>query len=343
MKVLYVDHPEADFLAAQIYMGLCRVLGAENVIDYPYKATYHGDVHRYASPYTTDPGTTPWSRWEQGGDGLTTPFDWMEPQPGRRVTRDEVLGMIGLGEIAIVIVASPRAYNVPAAEDLIRASGKLMPPVVLIDGEDYTTIRYDIAERLGVRTYFKRELVAESEQVEVYHAEKARIGALLRVEPLPLAPVRVMEWTHTTVDVVLLGGGNCPGGKEPYEAVVRAVTDSYILGHVPFDRFLSAVSSARIAVALRGHSQDSLRSWEMLACEGPLVAVHRHTLIRPHPFLDGVHVADFGSPSELEAVLRKYLADEPRRASIAHRGHVNLLEHHTAEARARYLLEKAIR
>ncbi len=340
MAVLYLDHPEADFLAAQVFVGLCRLLGPAHVIDYPYKASYHGEVHRYPSPYTSDPGTTPWSSWDSG-DGLTAPFEWMEAQPGKRHTYEEIGGLLLAKHFDLVLLASPRKYNTMALESLLASVGRhRMPPIVLIDGEDYTTIRWDLIEQFQPKVYFKRELVRDP--FEVYHDAKARMLGKVRIEPLPLAPVRTAAKTVTDTDVVLLGGSNCPGGKAPYEDAVRRVTSSHLLGHVSFDQFLASVSRARIAVALRGHSQDSLRSWEMLACDGPMVAVYRHTLLRPNPFHNGLHVAEFGSPAELEAVLRTYLADEPRRAAVAAAGHAHLLAHHTPEARARYLLDKVL-
>ena len=42
MKVLYLTDSEPDYLADQIYDGLCTVLGGENVFDFPRKAAYHG-------------------------------------------------------------------------------------------------------------------------------------------------------------------------------------------------------------------------------------------------------------------------------------------------------------
>ena len=33
MRVLYIDHPEADFLSAIVFMGLCEQLGPGSVVD----------------------------------------------------------------------------------------------------------------------------------------------------------------------------------------------------------------------------------------------------------------------------------------------------------------------
>ena len=41
MNVLYLTDPGLDYLADQIYDGLCAVLGWQNVFDFPPKAAYH--------------------------------------------------------------------------------------------------------------------------------------------------------------------------------------------------------------------------------------------------------------------------------------------------------------
>ncbi|MGZ9204854.1 MAG: hypothetical protein ACXW37_12615, partial [Nitrospira sp.] len=41
MKVLYLTDAELDYLADQIYDGLCAALGWQNVFDFPRKAAYH--------------------------------------------------------------------------------------------------------------------------------------------------------------------------------------------------------------------------------------------------------------------------------------------------------------
>ena len=41
MKILYLTDAERDYLADQIYDGLCAVLGRDCVIDFPRKELYH--------------------------------------------------------------------------------------------------------------------------------------------------------------------------------------------------------------------------------------------------------------------------------------------------------------
>ena len=54
MKVLYLEHPQVDLNAYNIYKGLCEVLGEENVIDFPRKIVYRGEIDTYDSPYISE-------------------------------------------------------------------------------------------------------------------------------------------------------------------------------------------------------------------------------------------------------------------------------------------------
>lgn len=347
MRLLYIDHPEADYLAAQVYLGLCQVLGPEKVVDWPVKKSFHGETHRYPHVYETDPGYSPHQTWEMTGEGpvgTTFPFSWLPPQPMHKWTRESVIDH--LSGFELVILASPRKWNTAALRELIATVGRdKLPPLVIVDGEDYTAVRWDLANEFRPRTYFKRDVVPNPD--DVWPRDREAASPHVRVVPLPLAPVdirsRIVDDMNAPIDVFLPGGGNTPGGVEQWCEAARRVSKSHVFGYGShdFEEYVRTIARARIAVAVRGHSQDSLRSWEMLAVEGPLVAVQRHTLIRPYPFIDGEHVVEFGSPDELTAVLSKYLADEPLRARIAAAGHAHLRAHHTTQARARYLLHEA--
>lgn len=341
MKVLYLDHPESDYLAAQVYLGLCQVLGPENVVDYPRKDSYHGLVHEYPSQYDVDPGDSRWEKWRRDGTGpmgSTSPFPWMIAQDSRAWGRDEILARAW--EFDLAVLASPRRDNAAALSDLLSAGARFRR-LVMMDGEDYDAIRWDYVERFRPAVYFKRDLVA-SPQV-VYPEQEQRMRGSVRVEPLPLAITAVSRGLFPVEhDVFLPGGRNTPGGLEPWWPAVQAATPSCRLGDWPYERYLDILGRSRIAVAVRGHSPDSYRSWEALGVQGPMVMVQKHDFIRPHPFIEGEHVVHFENPEELGMLLRRYLADEPARARVAAAGHAHALAHHTVRARAEYLLEKSL-
>ena len=342
MKILYIDHPEADFLSAIVFIGLCQELGAENVIDYPYKRSYHGEVHQYPSVYDRDPGKTLWQHWQStnaGNLGVTAPFAWMIAQPGKEWSRDEVISRVR--EFSLIVLASPRPYNSAALSDLIDVVGRSnLPPLVMMDGEDYEEIRWDFVEKFTPEVYFKRELVDQPRCI--YYEQYVRMRNKVKILPLPLAAIRILEdYQPLDNDIVMLGGSNTPGGKQAYDDVIRGCSDKHILGQVGFSEFLTSISRSKLAVAPKGASQDSLRSWEMLGCRGPLVLVQSHTLIRSHPYIKGEHCDYFSTPEELRTKLRFYLESEKVRERIAAQGFLHTKRYHTTKVRAQYLLRES--
>jgi hypothetical protein len=49
MKLLYLTYPRHDYLADQIYTGLCKLIGWETITDFPYKPHYHDPAYRVPS------------------------------------------------------------------------------------------------------------------------------------------------------------------------------------------------------------------------------------------------------------------------------------------------------
>jgi hypothetical protein len=328
MKLLHVDHPESDYLSAMLFMGFVEVLGEENVVDWPVKLSHRGIVDRYISPYP------------QGGMGVTAPLPWtMHLKDGHRWSDDEVADRIG--EFDLVVLGSTRRYNSEALTRLIARVGRsAIRRLVIADTEDHDQIDTGLIGKYAPSVYFKRELLPS-------HPRK--IGET-RIEPCPFAsPYRQLPSStppgkvQRTVDVAFLGGQNFPGGKPPLEAALRSTAAVVDTERRPYREYLDALPRAKMAVATRGYGWDTTRIWEIAACEGTLLVLERQPVIRPFPFEDGVTAALFGSPDELAAQVRKYLADEPLRARVAAAGYAHTLKFHTAGARAQQVLDEAFR
>jgi Glycosyl transferases group 1 len=332
-RVLYVDHPEGDFQSAIVFTGLCQVLGPENVVDYPYKKSFHGLMHNYPSPYAVSiPGVLPWQRPASdapGAMGSTGPFDWMAAQPGREWPKEEVVSR--LREFDLVILASPRAYNEVALADLIETVGRPnLPPLVMMDGEDYSQIRTDLVQKFQPKVYFKRELLPGS-------------GAGCQLEPFPFAsPVfePIVE-VPKDIDVLFLGGNTWPGRGEAIEALQKAFGDKFVggfRGHVSHREYLNLFARARVAISVRGFGHDTLKFWEIPSVPGTLLVADVLPIIKPNPFTHGVNALYFDSSKELVECVRCALEDETWRARVATAGNEHLQKFHTARARAASLL-----
>lgn len=344
MKVLYIDHAEADFLAAQVYLGLCQELGPDNVVDFPFKRSYHGQLHEYPSVYNRDPGSSLWQTWQvtdKGNIGKTTPFAWMQSQPGKEWTEDEVVS--NLRKFDVVVLASPRQYNSAALSALIARVGREnLPRLVMMDGEDYTDIRWDFIATFKPAIYFKRELVHNPS--DVFSQHKSRVDGSTQIKPFPFAsPLPVVARKQKDIDILFLGGGTWGGRNEACDALRREFGDRFVGGvgvHYDYPAYLDALNRAKIAVCVRGFGFDTLRFWEIPSFETMMVS-DRIPLVKPYPFQDGIHIAYFDNTSHLVDTVRHYLSNDAGREQIAKAGNEWLRKHHTARARARQLLEEA--
>lgn len=344
MRVLYIDHPESDQLAAIVYMGLCQELGSENVIDWPWKHTYHGE--NYEGPIPYDP---------PGSRGTAAPFSWMVPINGRRWSDDEVYKRID--EFDLVILASPRAYNTADLTRLISRVGRaVIKKLVHVDGEDYTAIRWDLVEQFHPSVYFK--LSAVEHPLEVYHAAKAKMERLVRIVPFPQAsPLPCPNPVTKDIDVVFFGGGNWqpyrregvqptgPSQRLMLETRLRREFASFAGGYVGHVEYMVALNRAKVAVCVGGAGIEPLRTYEILSCPGTLLARERIQVISPYPLLDGINHVGFDGTNQddIVRVVREALADEPRRTTLASEGNRLLREHYTPLARARQLLEESFK
>jgi hypothetical protein len=185
-RVLYIDHPTPDFLAAVLHKGLCEEIGHESVIDFPWKALYHGYGY-------------------EGEGAVHVPFAWSTIYPDFGLWSEEDV-VRAVGTFDVVILASPRSRNTLALERLIYRVGRgALRKLVIVDGEDYTTVRWDLVERLQPDVYFKLSMVPEP--FEVYPALKARLAASTKVVPFALAcPTSPLAAATKDIDVSFVGG-----------------------------------------------------------------------------------------------------------------------------------------
>lgn len=335
VKVLYIDHPESDYQSALVYLGLCQELGADNVVDWPRKPSFHGEVD---TSYFLSDGTR----------GRTEPHVWFQAQHTRQWTDGEVYRAVDADEFALIVLASPRTMNAEALRRLVRVVGsKGTMPIVIIDGEDYDCIRWDLIEEFDPHVYFKREMISNPQVI--YPAQRDRVRAAHRepsIMPLPFSsPIaETPRPVAKDIDVSFLAAMNVQERQKCADALTdafgaRAYTNSTRLSYA---EYIDVLNRSRISVSVRGFGWDTMRYWEILSMPGTFLLSDRSPLAVPKPFLSGVHCDVFGSPEELVALARKYLDNEIWRSAMARVGHEHLREHHTPAARARYILANAL-
>ncbi len=353
MNVLYLTDPAPDYLADQIYDGLCAVLGRENVFDFPRKAAYHE-----ASACVSYPVQSPGFAHETG----------------------DLAAMIRERRIDLAILSSPRQGAVEAFRALVRHVPS--PPVVLLDGEDDRRIRVDLFRSVGAALYFKREFpLGFRGQIGSFSPSIACSGKTSLadwVHPLPFsvpgASLIPLPDNHRDIDISFVGrashrkrvkavrllkeatdlrfeGGVYVEASDRSSKVAESwlgMMAAKLIGDPPArgsvekmqpDEYRILLRRSKMALSIRGGGFDTIRYWEIAASGTPLIS-ERPDIEIPDNFEHGVH-AVFCRPdlSDLSASVRRLRDDEAERQRMAAAAYAHLLVHHTTAHRATYLLE----
>jgi hypothetical protein len=353
MKVLYLTDPELDYLADQIYDGLCAALGWQNVFDFPWKAAYH------------DPGAR---------------VGYLAQNPGHPYGLEDLAGMIRERQVELVILSSPRRGAVDACHAL--AARVELPPVVLLDGEDDSRIRADLFRSVGGALYFKREFtIGGGGCAGSWFTSGGRsdsTGLAGRTYPLPfsvtgasLAPapdvprdidisfvgrashqkrVRAVRLLREATDLLFEGGLYVESSDRSSKVAESwfGVMAAKLMGDPPArgsiqkmrpDEYRALLCRSRMALSIRGGGFDTVRYWEIAASKTPLIS-EMPDIVIPHNFEHGVH-AIFCRPDleDLMGWVHRLRDDEPERQRMADAAYRHLLAFHTSERRATYLLD----
>ena len=381
MKILYLEHPEADFGSEQLSMGLRQILGDDNVVDFPYKYCVHGQDERFqgidVKEFIRDnPKALPQV-------GYSVPYTWVTPSNGREYRYEEIKSMIKNGEFDFIIM-TPRVVCQYYLGRLIRDFNHNIPPVILCDFEDYAVVRFDIATMFEPHIKF----ITKSS----YDPNCLTDRPLKRKEnvyPLPLSSPLIGNPKfqfddsneNKTIDVSARLGltrslrkdvadslkeikefikeFQFQGGLSLSDHSTHIIRDGmHICGdggltmitelnsHLPYDQYLKELASSKISVSMYGHSLagPANRTWE-IPSYNTLLMTEKMNVYYEHQFEDGKTCVLF-NPEVKGDICNKvlyWLSDgmENERKKIAKAGHELLKEHHTCKKRAERLLDIA--
>lgn len=331
MKLLYLAHPEQDYLDVFIFQGLVELLGEKNIIVYPFKKTYIGEVDKtYILP--------------DGKTGFTAPGAYNIPRKLEKWSFDEICNRFD--EFSFILLSSPRTYAVGALRDIKDRFGKIPKPLVFMDGEDGDNIRWDLIREFNPQVIFKREMTREIE--DVY--------------PLPFSSTVVhlpyyneLLKQEKTLNVFGLFGNTHPLRPKIVKFLIeQEIPDSCIgidTGILPwqddrrfeipplksYEEYLKSIASAKINIVIRGHGRDSVRMWEVGAFK-TLMLIKDPGIIIPYPYIDKEHCIYFNELDDLKEKIDYYLIHDEEREIISEQGLQHTINYHSNAKRAGYLL-----
>ena len=346
MRILFLTAAVEDFHQDLVLDGLIRLLGRENVFDFPQQ-----ERHMSAPPE----------------DYRYQPMGYLAIAPGAHAGRS-------LEELAheadAVVVGAIRG---DAHHGLVRLLELgIDRPIGVLDGFDDPYVRAAIAQ---ADVYFKRETLIAGRRLRVrmparraYHALRRRPNDWLHplrrqiavatqgIEKLVPLPLGVIDrgWpmqSEKLYDVTFLGARTSPErakvvaslGRLRAEGLRVCIPDDpawsehewYEPTRIPWLEYMRLLSSSRISLNVRGLGYDTFRYWEIPYAGSLLLSETPQTVI-PHNFVDGAEAA-FGPAAELDQIAKRLLDGDTE--AIAAAGRQKLLEFHTSKARAQVVLD----
>ena len=319
-KILFLADFQADFGVEMLWDGLCRLIGSENVVTYPYIKHYYGKVD---DDYILDNGQKGW----------TAPGDYMPLREELPWSREQILDRIK--EFKLAVLTSPRTYAIEALVDLKDSLTKRHIPLAFTDFEDSTTIRQDIIDFFNPRYVFKRELLN--------HIPNTKIV------PLPFSSFlysdQYPDKKEKDIDVFFMCGNTWPLRLEIRDMLVGLNDERIIAGcddketKLSYREYIDAMSRAKINIVARGHGIDTVRRWEAPSFSG-VVLSDRLPLVTPFPFMDKLNIVYYDSVTHLKELIKQLLADKLALKQIGEMGQYHLHRWHTTKERARYFLRE---
>lgn len=359
MRVLLITHPEADYGATMFYEGLCELIGPENIFDYPLKDSLHGITHRYTQP--------------NGHPGATSPVPWCGPWPwaydegiftGDRneewaASESHVRSMLQRNEFDLVVIESPRQWAREAYDQLrgdIDASGAT---VIFHDGEDYPHLDVHMPKRIHANDEIRVDLILKRECHREHHRSGDYMRGQVRVLSCPFsAPIRNItniqnglgvDLIERDLDVVFMCGRTRDIRQEVADEL-RASADLVTAVGIQADDantspplmrwedYIATHFRAQIGVSARGHGMDTVRFWEVAATTALFTDDRR--LHDPFPYEDGNNCVIWGDRKHLVERIRDWKSKPDDLATLRQNGINHTLEHHTCEARVRWVFGK---
>jgi hypothetical protein len=306
-KILLVTHPRPHYGLDVLYDGLCTVIGASNVTDFPWKPSLHGQPPKEMANYPC-----------------------MFSRPGRPMKIEDLLSKLREGVYDVVLFGDlEHQMEVEIARSIVRAAGAT-PLFILDQQDDPRDPRRDTKQFLNVDSFsgvFKREMLRSAD-----YGPDAR--------PLPFAypDKRVPETVESPRERLVFWAGHRQFGlRRLYLEYLEATRGLSLDAVFEQEEYVHALLNSKIGINIFGCGFDTVRYWELPAY-GCMMLAERLPIRIPHDFREGESAVFFDDTQTLCEKLDYYMAHPEETESIARAGHEWFKRYHTGSARARQLL-----
>lgn len=316
MKILFFATSFKDFGLDVLFDGLCRVLGPDNVLEYPEKAFLHGKTRHRLAMYP---------------DAFNYPI---------LKSDSEKLEMLRNGAFDVVLfgcrpekelLISDRLHNEFQNTLKILKENNKGTPVYIIDHGDHTGINTNVRSDVHAELYFKREYLKDEE----YNSD---------VIPIPFSYSEKYIPAHIDTprtNTLFWVGREYPhlSIRTPYLAPLEKMRGEKFTAKLTREEYAAELLKHKIGLSLRGYGYDTTRYWELPAF-GVMLFSEKLKIRIPNDYTDGETAVFFSSPEEMIDKLKFYSEHESEVDRIRANGNKWFHTYHTSTARAEQVLEK---
>ena len=308
-RVLYLVSQGQHYGLDVLYDGLCTCLGPENVVEFPYKPSYHGQP---LADFPFYPCT----------------FD----RPGEALTLDAVVGQLEDGRFDLILFGDLVFSLDRESACRIVEAGRGLPVLVVDQLDDFLDNRLKAAEHLGLESvagYFKREMLTTVD----YGPDAFPCPYGYPDERVPA------DVSGPRTEDVFWSGHRTFGLRRLYLERIEQRLGKEFDTFCAQEEYIERLARARIGVNIFGNGFDTVRYWELPA-HGCLLFSEHPPIRIPYDFRDAESAVLFDDAQEMEEKLTYYLDHPAETDAISRAGHEHFRKYHTASARARQMLAR---
>lgn len=322
MRILYINRAKPDYLQDFIYTGLVKILGAENIIEYPWNIRYHLNTR----PYPKNLGKM---------DG--TFFKSIKAKLRPKL-------------FDVVIIASCHPETMKLYREILKDIPSSVKTVFL-DGGDMPEVAGDLNRIGGMEIYdeinsfrefdhiFKREYILDKK----YEKNVYSLPFCFNLDHIP--HVLAAEYKY---DVAFWAVESDPIRtkvlkllENRYDCKDNGTTQNQVMKKYKRKGqfYLQELSACKIGLNFRGVGWDTLRFWELLAMGGFMISQKPDILIE-NDFTHGENLIYCNSDlSDLTDLCDYYLKHDIERIKIGKNAKGYIEQFHTDVHRARKILD----
>jgi hypothetical protein len=306
-RILILTHDQSDYGMDTLFDSLVRVIGAENVVEYPWKPVLHGQKPDAVRNY---------------------PCAFDHPSPPVRLAH-------------LLEELRDHRFDVILYADVVQMTRKSEVQRILEAGRDLPLVAYDTWDNC----YTPVELISNylaGKPIDVLFKREMLAGVDYgsNVIPLPFGypDTLLPESSGQRRDIDVFWAGKRVWGLRPlYLPRIERLLGLQFQEHYSQAEYSQRLRSARIGLSFFGSGFDTVRYWEVPA-HGVMLLAEKPPIHIPHNFVDGQSAVFFGDLPELEEKLQYYRSRSDEAEQIAAAGHRHFLKHHTTSARSRQFL-----